>query len=516
MCRLFLQFYLLILFFSHNNCQNANAFSHHSFHMEEVTIPQIQSEFQAGRLNSTSLVQFYLHHIKKLNPQLHAVIEVNPDALLLAEKADAGRVSAGGVLLGSLHGIPVLVKDNIASKDKLNTTAGSFALLGSKVPRDAGVVSKLRKAGAIILGKASLSEWANFRSFNAPDGWSGREGQPKNPYVFTTDVCGSSTGSAVGVSANMVAVSLGTETDGSILCPSSLNSVVGIKPTVGLTSRAGVIPISHTQDTVGPICRTVTDAVYLLDEIVGYDVYDHKATRSAAQFIPKGGYKQFLKTGGLQGKRLGIVRNPNLSPASAVAISFEKHLATMRKKGATLVENHIFSNFLNLGGDAEEIVLGYEFKHDLKIYLSGLLQSPVRTLADIISFNKQHPKEEKLSEYGQERFLQSQNTSGLKAQPYKKALKIDRMLTKTGIEKVLKSYKLHALVSMNLQISSVLAIAGYPGISVPAGYDTKGVPFGIIFGGGRGSETTLIEIAYAFEQATKVRKVPSLSTQRNY
>lgn len=512
-CHLFLQFYLLALFFSHNTCENANAFYHTPFSIEEATIPQIQSEFKAGRLNSTSLIQFYLHHIQKLNPRLHAVIEVNPDALLLAKRADAERLKAGAVL-GGLHGIPVLVKDNIASKDKLNTTAGSFALLGSKVPRDASVVSKLRKAGAIILGKASMTEWAAYRSNNVPSGWSGRGGQTKNPYVLTAEPCGSSTGSAVGVSANMVAVSLGTETDGSILCPSSYNSVVGIKPTVGLTSRAGVIPISHTQDTVGPICRTVTDAVYLLDEIVGYDVNDHKATRSAARFIPKGGYKQFLKTEGLQGKRLGIVRDPDLSAGSVEAVSFEKHLATLRKKGASLVDNHIFSNPWIISGDSEGVVLKYDFKHDLNIYLSGLLQSPVRTLAEIITFNKQHAKEEKLSEYGQESFLHSQNTSGLKADEYKKALKTERTLTETGIDKVLKSYKLHALVSTSLQMTSVLAIAGYPGISVPAGYDTSGVPFGIIFGGGRGSETTIIEIAYAFEQATKVRKVPSLSRQR--
>ncbi|GLJ13025.1 hypothetical protein SUGI_0203560 [Cryptomeria japonica] len=510
MCRFLLQFYLLILFFSHKTCQKANALNYPPFLIEEATIPQIQSEFKAGRLNSTSLVQFYLNHIQKLNPQLHAVIEVNPDAFLLAEKADAEKLSTG-LLLGDLHGIPILIKDNIASKDKLNTTAGSFALLGSKVPRDAGVVRKLKKAGAIILGKASLSEWAGARSLNIPKGWCARGGQTKNPYLLTADPCGSSTGSAVGVSTNMVAMSLGTDTAGSILCPSSANSVVGIRPTVGLTSRAGVIPVSHTQDTVGPICRTVTDAVYLLDVIVGYDVYDHKATRSAAQFIPKGGYKQFLKTEGLQGKRLGIVRNPDLSPGSAEAISFEKHLATMRKKGAILVENHMFSKFLNLSTDDEQIVLKYEFKHDVNIYLSRLLQSPVRTLADIISFNTQHAMEEKLFEYGQGKFIQSQNTSGLKAQEYKKALETDRMLTKTGIDRALKSYKLHALVSIDIQIKSVLAIAGYPGISVPAGYNTSGVPFGIFFAGGRGSEPTLIEIAYSFEQATKVRKVPSLS-----
>ncbi|XP_057856645.2 probable amidase At4g34880 isoform X2 [Cryptomeria japonica] len=383
----FLKYLFLIVFSSQGRCQDV--LRDPSFHIEEATIQQIQLAFKTGRLTSTSLVEFYLHTIEKLNPELHAVIEVNPDVLLLAEKADVERHKAGGYI-GGLHGIPVLLKDNIASKDKLNTTAGSFALLGTEVPRDAAVVSKLRKAGAIILGKASLSEWADFRTFHMPSGWSARGGQCKNPYVLTADPCGSSTGSAVGVSANMVAVSLGTETYGSILCPSSSNSVVGIKPTVGLTSRAGVIPISHNQDTVGPICRTVSDAVYLLDEIVGYDIHDHEATESAAQLIPKGGYKQFLKIDGLQGKRLGIVRNPDLSPGSTKAVSFEKHLETMRREGAILEENHIFSELLNIRNDTEETVAEYDFKHDLNIYLAELLQSPVRTLADVISFNIQH------------------------------------------------------------------------------------------------------------------------------
>ncbi|GLJ13019.1 hypothetical protein SUGI_0203440 [Cryptomeria japonica] len=478
-----------------------------SFHIEEATIQQIQLAFKTGRLTSISLVEFYLHTIEKLNPELHAVIEVNPDVLLLAEKADVERHKAGGYI-GGLHGIPVLLKDNISTKDKLNTTAGLFALLGSQVPRDAGVVSKLRKAGAIILGKASLSEWAHFRSFNIPSGWSARGGQCKNPYVLTADPCGSSTGSAVGVSANMVTVSLGTETDGSILCPSSFNSVVGIKPTVGLTSRAGVIPISHNQDTVGPICRTVSDAVYLLDEIVGYDIHDHEATKSAAQLIPKSGYKQFLKIDGLQGKRLGVVRNPDLLLGSSEAVSFEEHLETMRREGAILVENEMFSGLLNISNDMEEIVVKYDFKHDLNIYLSELLQSSVRTLADIISFNIQHATEEEILSYGQEIFLQAQNTSDLNTQQYREALEGNHMLTKNGIHKVLVTYELDALVTLDDRIYTVLAIAGYPGISVPAGYSKSGVPFGIYFGGGRGSEPTLIEIAYAFEQVTKIRMIP--------
>eukprot|EP01018_Ginkgo_biloba_P037544 Gb_24946 [translate_table: standard] len=486
------------------------------FDIEEATVHGIQSAFKEGKLTSRKLVEFYLHRIEKLNPTLHAVIEVNPDALLLADLADVHRAKAGGHI-GGLHGIPVLLKDNIDTKDKLNTTAGSFALLGSKVARDAGVVCKLRKAGAIILGKASLSEWAAFRSFTAPNGWSARGGQTKNPYVLAADPCGSSTGSAVAVSANLAAVSLGTETDGSILCPSSSNSVVGIKPTVGLTSRAGVIPISHHQDTVGPICRTVADAVYVLDEIVGYDAEDDRATKSAAAFVPKGGYKQFLRTDGLRGKRLGIIRYPffDLDPESNQTASFEQHLATLKQQGAILVDNLTMSNASDISDSGEGDVLLHEFKHDLNVYLSKLLQSPVRTLADIIAFNSQHAVEEELAKYDQGLFLLAENTSGLNSKAYKDAVKKVRLLTKNGIDKVLERYKLDALVAPTLGpgFTAVLAIAGYPGISVPAGY-TEGVPFGICFGGGKGSEPSLIEIAYAFEQATKIRTIPPISEKQ--
>lgn len=481
-------------------------FSMEGFSIEETTIPEIQQAFKAGKLSSRGLVEFYLDRIKKLNPRLHAVIEVNPDALLLADMADTQRLKAGGTIESALHGIPVLIKDNIASKDELNTTAGSFALLGSKVARDAGVVNKLRKSGAIILGKASLSEWANFRSSNAPNGWSARGGQVKNPYVLTADPSGSSTGSAVAVAANMAAVTLGTETAGSILSPSSVNGVVGIKPTVGLTSRAGVIPISHHQDTVGPICRTVTDAVYLLDEIVGYDPRDHRASNSAAPFIPKGGYKQFLKPDGLRGKRLGIIRG---NIGSSEAVSFEKHLATLRQKGATLVENSGINAIFNAdyGNDMQTVLL-YDFKQDLNMYLSELLESPVRTLADAIAFNNQHPEEEKIPEYGQDEFLEAQKTLNFNAKGYKKSLKKVDSITKNGIDKVLKDYKLDALVTLDDSIIGILAIAGYPGITVPAGYNKLGVPFGLYFGGVRGSEATLVEISYAFEHATKIRKIP--------
>ncbi|CAN1771183.1 Probable amidase At4g34880 [Linum perenne] len=427
--------------------------------LTEATIATIQLAFANNTLTSKQLVQFYINRIQKYNSLLRGVIELNPDALSLAERADRERQ---GKLPGSgagLHGIPVLLKDNIATKDKLNTTAGSFALLGSIVPRDAGVVKKLRAAGAIILGKASLSEWSNFRSSSAPNGFCGRTGIGKNTYVLSADPCGSSSGPAISMAANFATVSLGSETDGSILCPSSSNSVVGIKPTVGLTSRAGVIPISPRQDTIGftlcyyyrPICRTVADAAHVLDTITGFDRND-PATKAAAKYIPRGGYKQFLKQKGLKGKRLGI-------PA-------------------------------------------------LNSYLKGLVSSKVRSLGDVIAFNKKFPALEKTKEYGQDLLETSEGLNGSKDELKAVLLNLKR-LSEIGIEKVMKEQKLDALVSGEVSLRTVLAIGGYPGITVPAGYDGKGVPFGIFFGGLKGSEPKLIEIGYGFEQATMIRKPPS-------
>ncbi|XP_062177291.1 probable amidase At4g34880 isoform X1 [Alnus glutinosa] len=293
----------------------------------EATVQDIHLAFKQNRLTSRRLVEFYLKQISRLNLVLKGVLEVNPDALFQADKADHERYTHAPISLSPLHGIPILLKDNIATKDKLNTTAGSYALLRSVVPRDSGVATKLRKAGAIILGKASLSEWSHFRSNNAPSGWSGRGGQGKSPYTMG-DPCGSSSGSAISVAANMAAMSVGTETDGSILCPSSRNLVVGIKPTVGLTSRAGVIPISPRQDSVGPICRTVSDAVYVLDVIAGID-YNDNATIETSRYIPKGGYAQFLKADGLRGKRLGIVRDfYNYGNDAILNRTVEQHLDT--------------------------------------------------------------------------------------------------------------------------------------------------------------------------------------------
>ncbi|KAA8546081.1 hypothetical protein F0562_020468 [Nyssa sinensis] len=477
------------------------------FTIREATVHDIQIAFEQNRLTSRQLVEFYLGEIRRLNPYLKGVIEVNPDALYLADKADLERKAKSS--LPGLHGIPILVKDNIATKDKLNSTAGSYALLGSVVPRDAGVAMKLREAGAIILGKASLSEWSNARTDNAPSGWCARGGQGVNPYNASLTPCGSSSGSAISVAANMATVALGTETDGSILCPSTYNSVVGIKPTVGLTSRAGVIPISPRQDTVGPICRTVSDAAYVLEAIVGFDRYDAVATREASKYIPVGGYVQFLRPDGLRGKRIGITKDPNFGfpDNSKVRQLFKQHFNTLRRRGATLVEDLEIPNLdfvLNSIFNDENPALIAELKLAVNAYLKQLLTSPVRSLADVIAFNNKYSRLEKTVEYGQTTFLEAEKTNGIE----KKMLLNLTRASKNGFEKLMKEKKLDALMTAQLSVTSVLAIGGYPGITVPAGYDSDGTPIGLIFGGLKGSEPKLIEIAYGFEQATKFRRPP--------
>ncbi|THG14799.1 hypothetical protein TEA_007786 [Camellia sinensis var. sinensis] len=414
-----LQISLLLLISFALSLSVSQSSTYHVFSIKEASVVDLQNAFKQNQLTSRKLVEFYIGEIRRLNLVLRGVIEVNPDALYQADLADQQRKSKVPGLLYGLHGIPILLKNNIAIEDKLNTTAGSFALLKSIVPRDAGVVMKLRKARAIILGKASLSEWANFCSLAAPNGWSAIGGQV-DPY-------GSSSGSAISVAVNMVAVSLGTETDGSILCPTSFNGVVGIKPTVGLTSRAGVIQVSPRQDTIG------------------FDYCDAQATKEASKYIPRGGYMQFLKVDGLKGKRLGIVRNP-------------------------------FFNFAN-GSD-----------------LSQVFESHFQT--------------EMIKEFGQEIFLVVDATNGIE-DTEKNALLNLAKLTRYGFEKTMIENKLDALVTPRADAAPVLVIRGYPGISVLAGFDNNGVPFGIAFGGFKGSEPKLIEIAYGFEQATKIRKPPS-------
>ncbi|KAH7850752.1 hypothetical protein Vadar_002513 [Vaccinium darrowii] len=483
------------------------------FPIQEATIDDIQRAFADNKLTSRQLVDFYLHRIETLNPVLRAVIEVNPDARDQAEEADRERERNDGGRRSQLHGVPVLLKDSMDTADKLNTTVGSYALLGSVVGRDATVVERLRKAGAVILGKASLSEWYRFRSFKIPDGWCARSGQGVNPYLESGTTCGSSSGSAISVAANMVAVSLGTETDGSIICPADSNSVVGIKPTVGLTSRAGVVPVSPRQDSIGPICRTVSDAVQVLDAIVGFDPRDFEATKEAAKFIPAGGYKQFLNLDGLKGKRLGVVRNPFLAllNKSTGASTFENHLHTLRQRGATIVDDLEITDvevILDLYQSGELVALRAEFKLGITDYLKELISSPVRSLADVIAFNTGNPDLENTNEYGQEIFIAAERTNGI-GKEEREAIKKMENLSRNGFKKLMKENELDAMVTPGSGASSVLAIGGYPAISVPAGYDSNGMPFGICFGGLKGTEPKLIEVAYAFEQATMVRRPPS-------
>ncbi|CAI9104710.1 OLC1v1003440C1 [Oldenlandia corymbosa var. corymbosa] len=485
-----------------------------SFSFKEATVSDIRIALDENKLTSRELVEFYLKEIRRQNPVLKSVIEVNPDALKLSDEADAQRKASKPGSLSPLAGIPILLKDNIATKDKLNTTAGSYALLRSIVPQDAGVVKRLRKAGAIILGKASMTEWAAFRSLSMPNGWNARLGQTVNPYVKSADPCGSSTGSAVSVAANLAAVSLGTETSGSILCPSSSNSIVGIKPTVGLTSRAGVVPISPRQDTVGPICRTLTDAVVVLDVIVGYDPDDALATKKASKYIPKGGYLQFLKRDGLQGKRLGILRYSfvGFDNDTRLLKTFAPHFKTLRQRGAILVDIVDTANFDSIVDGLlkdENTALYAEFKPALNAYLSRLVASTVGSLSETIAFNNKHFKLEKIKGYGQDIFEEAEkiNVTG------KVERELLRNLTradKLGFEKLMKENKLDAFITPLYNAVFVLSAGGYPGINVPAGYDSDGAPYGISFGGLKGSEPKLIEIAYDFEQSTKIRKPPPL------
>ncbi|CAN6218800.1 unnamed protein product [Urochloa humidicola] len=485
-----------------------------AFEFEEATVDAIQLGFRNGTLTSTALVRFYLDQIARLNTRLRAVIEVNPDALAQAARADAERrqhaASSGGRRVGgchALHGVPVLLKDNIATRDRLNTTAGSLALLGSVVPRDAGVVVRLRAAGAVVLGKANPSEWSNFRPVD--DGWSARGGQTLNPYVLSATPCGSSAGPGVAAAANMAAVTLGSETDGSILCPSTANSVVGIKPTVGLTSRSGVIPITPRQDTIGPMCRTVSDAVHVLDAIVGYDKLDAEATGAASKYIPRGGYTQFLRADGLRGKRIGVPTVFFQITSDKVLLAvYENHLNTMRKHGAIVIKDlDIATNFIDLN-DKETLLMNAEFKLSINAYLSDLVRSPVRSLSDIIAFNNKHPVEERLKDFGQPELIAAEKTNGIGAKE-RAALRRLHEISTNGLERMMKEHQLDAIVAPNHNAAGVLAIGGYPGIAVPAGYDKQGVPFGLCFGGLKGYEPRLIEMAYAFEQATKVRRPPT-------
>ncbi len=491
--------------------------------LEEKTLEEMRDAMASGMLTSRKLVEMYQARIQAVDqdgPTLRSVLETNPDALAIADALDEERRTRGP--RGPLHGIPILLKDNIATADRMETTAGSLALLGSRPPRDAFVVHKLREAGAVILGKTNLSEWANFRSSTASSGWSGRGGQALNPYVLDRSPCGSSSGSAIAVAANLAAASLGSETDGSILCPAATNGIVGIKPTVGLTSRAGVIPIAHSQDTIGPFGRTVADAALLLGAIVGIDERDPITQNSAGRFFTD--YTQFLDRDGFKGARIGIARQVYTGYSPKVDTVFATLITRVRRLGAVIVDPADIPTARQMDESTNEMtVLRFELKADLNAYLADLTDSPVRTLADIIAFNEDHANEELLY-FGQEHFLDSQATTSLDEPVYLVALaENQRWSRQEGIDAVMDDYQLDALLTPTMSLpcridlvngdyfsggsSQPTALAGYPAISVPAGF-ISGLPVGITFTGRAYSEPTLIKLAYAFEQATQARRGP--------
>lgn len=489
------------------------------FELEEITIAQLRDGLASGRFTARSLAEAYLARIDAVDRHgalLNSVIETNPDALDIADSLDRERRERGP--RGPLHGIPVLIKDNIDTGDRMKTSAGSLALAETPASRDAFVAQRLRAAGAVILGKTNLSEWANFRSTHSVSGWSGRGGQTRNPYVLDRNPCGSSAGTGASISANLAAVGVGTETDGSIVCPSSANGLVGIKPTVGLVSRSGIVPISHTQDTAGPMARTVTDAAILLGAMAGVDPAD------AATAAPRGrvhaNYEEFLTPAGLRGARIGVSRN-YFGFNERVDAIMEDAIAAMRDAGAVIVDP---ANLATKGkfDDAEFDVLLYEFKADLNAYLAGS-SSKHRTLASLIDFNREH-RDREMPFFGQEIFEMAEKKGPLTDAKYRAALAKCRRLSRAeGIDALLAKHRLDAFVSptggpawvidllngdhFTGGSSTPAAVSGYASVTVPAGF-IHGLPVGISFTGGAWSEPTLIRLAYAFEQATRVRRPP--------
>src|SRR5882724_5069541 len=498
------------------------------FNVEEVTIATLQAAMQAGRLTAEALLDLYLQRIQALDqngPTLRAVQEINPDARAIAQALDEERRAKGP--RGPLHGIPVLLKDNIATADKLGTTAGALALVGARPRQDATIARQLREAGMVILGKASMSEWAYFKSTPGSSGWSARNGQARNPYALDRTPCGSSAGSAIAVAANLIAVSLGTETDGSIICPSGVNGVVGIKPTVGLTSRAGVIPISATQDTVGPFGRTVADAATVLGALVGVDPRDAATQASAGQ--SQTDYVRFLDANGLRGARIGVPRDGYFGYSPKADVVADQAIDVLRNSGAVIVDPVKIPNFDRAAlTSAEIIVLLYEFKSGVNAYLAGVAPgAPVRTLDDIIEFNKRNAREN-LPFFGQELLVRAQAKGGLTEAEYLEALeKCRRLGGREGFDAAMDEHQLDAMIAPTTtpawpvdlvngdqfrgSSAKSAALAGYPLVSVPAGA-AQGLPVGITFMGRAWSEPTLIKLAYAFEQATKARRPPQYNT----
>ena len=492
-----------------------------AFELDEITIAELQDSLASGKFTARSLAEKYLARIAALDqsgPRVNSVIETNPDALEIAAALDNERHAKSP--RGPLHGIPVLIKDNIATADRMQTTAGSLALLGSKPPADASVARKLREAGAVILGKTNLSEWANIRSNHSISGWSGRGGQTKNPYALDRNPCGSSSGTGAGISANFAAIGIGTETDGSIVCPSSANGLAGIKPTVGLVSRAGIIPISHSQDTAGPMCRTVRDAAILLGALTGVDSRDPATAASEGKSHKD--YAPFLEPDGLRGARIGVLRktfgfNPHVDKL------MDSALEVLKKQGATLVDPLEIPTYGKFG-ESEFLGFMYELKADLNAYLAWLgPNSPMKTLKDIIAFNEENAAKE-MPYFGQENFLKAEEKGPLTTPEYLEAIKKNHELAgQQGLDASMDQHHLDAIVaptggpawltdivngdSFGGGSSEFAAVAGYPNINVTAGY-VFGLPVGISFFGRAWSEPVLIKLAYSFEQATKFRQAP--------
>jgi amidase len=477
-----------------------------AFELEEADLRELQKRMSEGGLTARSLTSRYLERIEAIDrrgPTLNSVIELNPDALSIAASLDAERQAKGA--RGPLHGIPILIKDNIDTADRMMTTAGSLALAGSIAQRDSFVAARLRAAGAVLLGKTNLSEWANFRSSHSTSGWSGRGGLTRNPYALDRNPCGSSSGSGAAVSANLCAAAIGTETDGSIVCPSSANGIVGIKPTVGLVAAAGIIPISHSQDTAGPMARTVADAALLLGALTGVD------------------YTPSLDTNGLRGARIGVARDKFFGFNDKVDELMETALREMQRRGAEIVDP---ADIPTAGkfDDSEMEVLLYEFKADLNAYLAALGPlAAVHSMQEVIDFNERH-RDKEMPYFGQDLMMKAQAKGPLTSQPYLEALEKDHKLARTeGIDAVMNKNRLDALVAPTAGpawctdlingdhaaggSSTPAAVAGYPNINVPAGY-AWGLPVGISFFGAANSEALLIKLAYAFEQATRHRRPP--------
>jgi amidase len=491
--------------------------------LPEWTITELQEKMEAGELTARQIAELYLQRIEAMDkdgPFINSIIELNPDALDNADKLDEQR--KGGKVRGEMHGIPVLIKDNIDTHDKMQTTTGSLALEGNIAAKDAFIVKQLRKAGAVILGKTNLSEWANFRGKNSISGWSSRGGLTRNPHALDRSACGSSSGSAAAIAANLATVAVGTETDGSIICPAQTNGIVGIKPTLGLLSRSGIIPIAHSQDTPGPMARTVTDAAIMLGMMTGIDKLD-PATKSSKNHRFKK-VSKFLDLDGLKGVRIGVARNMAGSNPKIIKI-FELCIEVMRQLGAVVIDPVTVPNFDKFSATEVE-VLHYEFKADLNKYLKALPDDArVHSMEDVIKFNEKN-EHRVLQYYGQEHMLAAQEKGTLRDKKYKDALAKNLRLTrKDGIDAVIRKHKLDAIVvpsggpawmidlangdavNWDMESTSPAAVAGYPHITVPAGF-VFGLPVGISFFSKAWKDADLIKYAYAFEQATQYRRQP--------